>query len=156
LADYIQLKGVEGVQPAADVPQDTETQEALQLADSVIRNHVTGRCEVDARDLKICAALVKLGKDLKIHTVTIPATPPSAPDKMVGQWVRAEEAPKHWEGMEAWVYYPFSKNMAVEVIAKGYSRKPEHCGDIMFMLYNRPTPPLDAHIAGQQKDQCDE
>jgi len=63
---------LEGLQPAA---VSADAVEALSLADTVIRNHATGRCDVDERTLKVCVEFVKLVRKIDIYQSTCALSP---------------------------------------------------------------------------------
>lgn len=56
----------------------------------------------------------------------------------MAKWISAIEAPASWAGKKAWMWD--GRNVTETIVPRDYSRKPEHCLEIMFRLM--PPPPL--------------
>lgn len=58
-------------------------------------------------------------------------------------WVRAQAAPKSWEGADVWRWdeYDADKEPYKCFLNPGYSRKDAHCDGIWLKKYTIPVPP---------------
>ena len=59
----------------------------------------------------------------------------------MGEWIKAEDVPKAFEGMRAWIYEPWAKTIEIGWVPTNYSRDPAHCAGIQVWPLFVPPPP---------------